>query len=72
MGVASEPEPAVPEYHSTAVPVPSLMAENAQPRRLAVKPQLWIPATATKSQGLQGWHRHNSYAQKHTFPMVYL
>lgn len=52
------------------VPVPSPMAVSTQPRRLAGKQQLPVPAT--ESQGFWGWCGHNYHVQKHTFPMVYL
>ncbi|XP_036264242.1 RNA polymerase II-associated factor 1 homolog isoform X2 [Pipistrellus kuhlii] len=51
-----------------AAPVPSPVAASTQPRRMAVKPQLLIPAkpTVTVTESFQGWHRHY-YAQEGTF-----
>lgn len=48
---------------AAAAPVPSPVAASTQPRRMAVKQQLLIPAkltvTVTESQGLQGRRRHD-------------
>ena len=66
MGVAS----GAAATAGVTVPVPSLMAVSTQPRRLAGKQQLPVPAT--ESQGFWGWCGHNYHVQKHTFPMVYL
>lgn len=54
------------------VPVPSLVAASTQPRRLAVMPQLLVPAAVTLSQGLPGWRRQDYHAQKGTLPAVSL
>ncbi|KAK1330216.1 hypothetical protein QTO34_010403 [Cnephaeus nilssonii] len=52
-----------------AAPVPSPVAVSTQPRRMAVKPQLLIPAkqTVTVTDPFQGWRRQDDDAQEGTF-----
>ncbi|XP_036201577.1 RNA polymerase II-associated factor 1 homolog isoform X3 [Myotis myotis] len=59
----------VPAAAPVAAPVPSPVAVSTQPRRMAVKPQLLIPArqTVTVTESCQGRRRYGDSVQEGTF-----